>query len=208
MTYFQCGPLMTCGGLEWEVESTTVTHSSADWWDILLPLAETPDRRDRRLLLSHPKDSGKRGKRNCQSSEQKSFYRSGTRTIDRPVAGRYPNPLGHRSPLIHTNVFVLFLMSLISCWAVAASLVAEETNAGMTVFIADITSMCGLRSDGIVVLLSACSLVRCCSHQYIFPCLEMLCQGTPPLCAASCMALPGHGVEVHLLGLCLGWKGQ
>ena len=39
MTYFQCGPLMTCGGSEWEVESTTVTHSSADWWDILLPLA-------------------------------------------------------------------------------------------------------------------------------------------------------------------------
>ena len=39
MTYFQCGPLMTCGGLEWEVESTTVTHSSADWWDHLLPLA-------------------------------------------------------------------------------------------------------------------------------------------------------------------------
>ena len=39
MTYFQCGPLMTCGGIEWEVESTTVTHSSADWWDLLLPLA-------------------------------------------------------------------------------------------------------------------------------------------------------------------------
>ena len=27
------------GGLEWEVESTTVTHASADWWDLLLPLA-------------------------------------------------------------------------------------------------------------------------------------------------------------------------
>ena len=27
------------GGLKWEVESTTVTHSSADWWDLLLPLA-------------------------------------------------------------------------------------------------------------------------------------------------------------------------
>ena len=27
------------GGLVWEVESTTVTHSSADWWDLLLPLA-------------------------------------------------------------------------------------------------------------------------------------------------------------------------
>ena len=37
MTYFQCGPLMTCGGLEWEVESTTVTHSSADWWIFYFP---------------------------------------------------------------------------------------------------------------------------------------------------------------------------
>ena len=25
----------TLGDLEWEVESTTVTHSSADWWDLL-----------------------------------------------------------------------------------------------------------------------------------------------------------------------------
>ena len=31
------------------------------------------------------KTLAKRGKRNCQSSEEKSFYRSGTRTIDRPV---------------------------------------------------------------------------------------------------------------------------
>ena len=38
MTYFQCGPLMTCGSLEWEVGSTTVTHSSVDWWELLLPL--------------------------------------------------------------------------------------------------------------------------------------------------------------------------
>ena len=29
----------TLGDLEWEVESATVTHSSADWWDLLLPLA-------------------------------------------------------------------------------------------------------------------------------------------------------------------------
>ena len=27
------------GGLEWVVESTTVTHSSVDWWDLLLPQA-------------------------------------------------------------------------------------------------------------------------------------------------------------------------
>ena len=48
--------------------------------------------------MSHPKDTGKRDKRNCQSSEEKSFYRSGTRTIERPVAGRRPNSLGHRPP--------------------------------------------------------------------------------------------------------------
>ena len=27
------------GDLEWAAESKTVTHSSADWWDLLLPLA-------------------------------------------------------------------------------------------------------------------------------------------------------------------------
>ena len=47
------------GGLEWEMESTTVTHSCADWWDLLLPLAYTPDRRDQQLLVSHPTDTGK-----------------------------------------------------------------------------------------------------------------------------------------------------
>ena len=31
--------------------------SSADWWDLLLLLAYTPDRRDRRLLVSPPKDT-------------------------------------------------------------------------------------------------------------------------------------------------------
>ena len=43
------------------MESTTVTgtHSSADWWDLLVPLAYTPDIRDQRLLVSHPKDTGK-----------------------------------------------------------------------------------------------------------------------------------------------------
>ena len=50
------------GSLEWVVASTTVTHSSVDWWDILLPLAWTPDKRDRRLLVSPPKDTCKVGK--------------------------------------------------------------------------------------------------------------------------------------------------
>ena len=31
--------------------------SSADWLDILLPLALTPDRRDQRPLVSHTKDT-------------------------------------------------------------------------------------------------------------------------------------------------------
>ena len=35
---FPVWSMMTCGGLEWEVESMSVTHSSADWWDLLLPL--------------------------------------------------------------------------------------------------------------------------------------------------------------------------
>ena len=26
-------------------------------WDLLLPLAKTPDRRDQRLIVSHPKDT-------------------------------------------------------------------------------------------------------------------------------------------------------
>ena len=37
--HFQPHRRASMGGLEWAVESTTVTHSNADWWDILLPLA-------------------------------------------------------------------------------------------------------------------------------------------------------------------------
>ena len=66
----------------------------------------------------------------------------------------------------------LFLILLISCWVVAASLMAEKTNAGVRVFIADITSMCGFGSDGAAALLSACPFVRCCSHQFAFPVLR------------------------------------
>ena len=51
---------------------------------------------------------------------------------------------------------------------------AEKTNVGMGVFIAHITSMCGFGLDGAAALLSACSFVRCCSHQFVFSCLEVL----------------------------------
>ena len=55
--------------------------------------------------------------------------------------------------MIHPNVFVFnFLILLIYGWVVAASLMAEKTNMGMAVFIADIASMCGFGSDGVAAL--------------------------------------------------------
>ena len=50
---------------------------------------------------------------------------------------------------------------------------AEKTYVGVAVFNADNT-MCGFGSDGGAVRLSACSLVRCVSHPFVFPCLEVL----------------------------------
>ena len=69
----------------------------------------------------------------------------------------------------------------------------------MAVFIADITSMCGFGSDGAAALLSACSFGCCCSHQFLFPSLEVFFQGTPPLRAISCNALPRQSVNVDCL---------
>ena len=45
--------------------------------------------------------------------------------------------------------------------------VADETNAGVTAFVAEVTSMCGLRWDGIAVVNSldfilSSSVFRCC----------------------------------------------
>ena len=77
--------------------------------------------------------------------------------------------------MIHHNVFVYcFYFVLISGWVVAASLMAEKTNVGMTVFIADITSMRGCGSYIAAALHSACSFVRCCRHQFAFSCHEVL----------------------------------
>ena len=59
--------------------------------------------------------------------------------------------------------------------------------------------MSGFGSDGAAALLSACSFVCCCSHQCLFPWLEVLFQSTPPLRAISRKALPGHSVDVDSL---------
>ena len=69
----------------------------------------------------------------------------------------------------------LFLILLIFGWVVAASLMAENTNVRMAVFIADITSTCGFGSDEAAALLSACSFVRCCNHQCVFYQRWLLC---------------------------------
>ena len=72
------------------------------------------------------------------------------------------------------NLKEVFLILLISGWVVAASLKAEKTNVGMAGFGAGNTSVCGFGSDGAAALLSACSFVRCDSHQFAFSCLEVL----------------------------------
>ena len=72
---------------------------------------------------------------------------------------------------------------------------AEKTNVGVAVFVAGNTYVCGFGSDGAAALLSACSLVRCCSHQFAFAGLEVLLQGTSPPCTISCKTLQGHSVD-------------
>ena len=78
--------------------------SSADWWDLLLPLAYTPDRRDRRLLLSRPKDTGK-----ARQTELPKFRSEimPQRDSNPGPPGRQSNilsyPHGHRAPTASLN---------------------------------------------------------------------------------------------------------
>ena len=77
-----------------------------------------------------------------------------------------------RSEMADGGLYILmlvFLFLLISCWLVTASLMAENTNVALAVIVADNASMCGFGSD---VVLSVCSLVRCCSHQFVFAVLR------------------------------------
>ena len=50
------------------------------------------------------------------------------------------------------NVFCLFLILLISCSDVAASIVADETNSGVTAFVAEITPDLCVVSGGMELL--------------------------------------------------------
>ena len=56
---------------------------------------------------------------------------------------------------------------------------ADEPNSGVTAFVAEITSMCGLRWDGIAAVNSL---------DYLPLSSYRLFHGTPPLCAVSYMS--------------------
>ena len=88
-------------------------------------------------------------------------------------------------------------MFYIDCSAETASLVAEETYVGVTVFVAEVTSVCGLTlvSDGIAALYSVCPLgayllLQATVHLPFSISLYVLVHCTPPLCMVSYMALP------------------
>ena len=44
-----------------KISESTAGYTFTSVWDLLLPMALTPDRRDHRLLVSLPKDTGKCG---------------------------------------------------------------------------------------------------------------------------------------------------
>ena len=71
------------------VESTTVTHSSADWWDLLPPLACISSERHQ--------GSWQSGVNGIAKVPKRKVFRSGIRTLD-PSPVQRSNPLGHRVP--------------------------------------------------------------------------------------------------------------
>ena len=51
------------------ISKSTTGYTFTPMWDLLIPLAQTPDRRDHSLLVSLPKDTGKCEVMNCPSFE-------------------------------------------------------------------------------------------------------------------------------------------
>ena len=80
------------------------------------------------------------------------------------------------------------------CSIVAASLVAVQTDVGETISAAKVAFVCSLWSVGVVALLSAGPFSYFCTHQLLFPCLEVLVQSASH--AVGCKVLPGLGVDV------------
>ena len=59
--------------------------------------------------------------------------------------------------------------------------------------------MCGLWSAGVAALLSGYPPAFCYIHQFFFPCLEVLVQGTSPSRAVSGKTLPCCCIDVERL---------
>ena len=66
------------------------------------------------------------------------------------------------------------------CSIVAASLVAVETDVRETISTTKVAFVCGLRSVGVVALLSADPFSYFCIHQLLFPFLKVLVQSASP----------------------------
>ena len=80
--------------------------SSADCWDILLLLAQTPDRRERRILVSPPKDTGKVGQTELPKFRSEvaaaGFEPRTTRSPVKPIRPQVP---GTSSALLWSMVY-------------------------------------------------------------------------------------------------------
>ena len=92
----------------------------------------------------------------------------------------------------------LFLILLISHWVVAASCMAEKPNVHGSGnrcrrYICVVSGRMGL------LPLSVCSLVRCGSHQCIFPCRCVVLGHSSTLCDQPRKAFTGHRVDVDIL---------
>ena len=99
----------------------------------------------------------------------------------------------------HPYVFLI-------CWVVAASHVAGENNAGVAVFVADITTIIIMFSVLVELLpsslrarLAAAAVISLSSR------LRMLFPGTLPLCAVSFTGIPAHSVDFMYV-LCIYHK--
>ena len=73
---------------------------------------------------------------------------------------------------------------------------AEETDAGEADSTTKVAPLRGLCSAGVAALLSAHRIVFCCVHQFLFPCLDVLVQGTSAPRVVSCQVLLGCCIDV------------
>ena len=91
-------------------------------------------------------------------------------TVSTPISSIIYRP--RLTSISDDHAWVIYWIFCISCCTATASLMVDETNGRVTVFVAEVESTCCLGSDWIDALVSAGSRrVRCCSQQFISPVL-------------------------------------